>query len=589
MSGVDTSVEPSVRPRIDVLRRWVLRSGECDDGAGAALAAELGLPPALCQLLIQRGYGSADSARGFLRPVLADLHDPRALVGVDRAVDRIVHAIRTGERILAHGDYDVDGMCAAALYTRVLRSLGADVEAFVPHRMSDGYDLGHAGVRHAAQTGATLIVTGDCGIVAHDAIHQASAQGIDVIVTDHHTPGDTLPDAVAVVNPSRHDCTYPFKGLAGAGVAFKLCQALVETMDGDREALRWHLDLVALATIADLAPLTGENRILTHFGLRVLRDTRKPGLRALMARTGIAPRAVPAAGQVSHVLAPRLNAVGRMGAASRGVRLLLADDDTVAAALADEMEAENHTRQRVDRAMLDEAMAMLEDRFDPAADFGIVLSSPDWHPGVIGIVASRVVERVHRPVVLISEDVATGRGRGSARSIPAFHLYDGIHACAHLLERYGGHRQAAGMDLRIDRIPEFRDAFNRYAGSLLTPDDLIAEVKVDLEIPIADANAALCRLMRHCGPFGIGNPQPVFVARAVMAQHCKAVGGGQHLKMMLVQGDARLPAIGFRMAERLRGIDFGCTTVDVAFHLQQDEWNGRDRLQARLIDVRAAE
>jgi len=583
------SVEPSVRPRFDAPRRWVLRAGACDDSAVAALADELGLTPALCRLLIQRGHGSSDRARGFLRPVLDDLHDPRTLAGAAGAVDRIVRAIRTGERILAHGDYDVDGMCAAALYTRVLRSLGADIEAFVPHRLSDGYDLGHAGVRHAARTGAGLILTGDCGIVAHDAIDQASAQGIDVIVTDHHTPGDTLPGAVAIINPSRRDCAYPFKGLAGAGVAFKLCQALVETMGGDRDALRWHLDLVALATIADLAPLTGENRILTHFGLRVLRATRKPGLRALMARAGIGTRAVPAAGQVSHVLAPRLNAVGRMGAASRGVRLLLTDDDADAALLADEMEAENHTRQRVDRAMLDEALAMLEDRFDPVTDYGIVLSSPDWHPGVIGIVASRVVERVHRPVVLIAEDAATGRGRGSARSIPAFHLYDGIHACAALLERYGGHRQAAGMDLRIDRIPEFRDAFNRYARSLLAPDDLIAEVKVDLEIPIAEAGAELCRLMRHCGPFGIGNPQPVFVARAVTAQHCKAVGDGHHLKMTLVQGDARLPAIGFRMAERLRGIDFASTAVDVAFHLQQDEWNGRDRLQARLIDVRAAE
>lgn len=232
---------------------------------------------------------------------------------------------------------------------------------------------------------------------------------------------------------------------------------------------------------------------------------------------------------------------------------------------------------------------MLEETFDPAADYGIVLSSPGWHPGVIGIVASRVVERVHRPVVLISEDAATGRGRGSARSIPAFHLHDGIQACSSLLERYGGHRQAAGLDLRLDRIDAFREAFNSHARSVLTPDDLIAEVKVDLEITIAEANAELCRIMRHCGPFGMGNPQPVFVARGVAAHHCKAVGGGQHLKMTLGQGEARLAAIGFRMAERLRAIDFGSTPLDVAFHLQQDEWNGRERLQARLVDVRIAE
>ena len=550
---------------------------------------ELKLPRALCRLLLLRGHATPDAARHFLKPRLDELHDPRLLAGAARAVERIARAIGAGETILVHGDYDVDGMCAAALYTRVLRSLGAVVEPFVPHRMSDGYDLGHAGVRRAAEAGATLILTGDCGIVAHEAVEQARAQGIDVIITDHHTPGDTLPAAAAVVNPNRTDCSYPFKGLAGAGVAYKLCQMLTTALNGDADALRWHLDLVALATIADLAPLRGENRILAHYGLRVLRDTRSAGLRALMARAGVNANAALTAGQVSHVLAPRLNAVGRMGAASRGVRLLLADDAADAATLADEMESENHTRQSVDRAMLEEALAMLEERFDPDTDYGVVLSSPGWHPGVIGIVASRVVERIHRPVVLIAEDPATGRGRGSARSIPAFHLYDGIHACAALLERYGGHRQAAGMDLRIERIAQFREVFNRHARAVLTPDDLVAEVKVDLEVTIAEADAQLCRMMRHCGPFGLGNPQPVFVARGVAAYHCRTVGGGQHLRLTLGQDDARLPAIGFRMAERLRDIDFGNTLIDVAFQLQQDEWNGRERLQARLIDVRVTE
>ncbi|MGH7446641.1 MAG: single-stranded-DNA-specific exonuclease RecJ [Longimicrobiales bacterium] len=588
MSIVESAIARA-RPPLEAPRRWVFRASECDDAAVAALVADLNLPRALCRLLLLRGHSTPDDARRFLKPGLESLHDPMLLAGTAPAVDRIVRAVRSAERMLIHGDYDVDGMCAAALYTRVLRSLGADVEAFVPHRMSDGYDLGHAGVRRAAEAGATLILTGDCGIDAHDAIEQANAQGIDVIITDHHTPGDTLPAAVAVVNPNRTDCPYPFKGLAGAGVAYKLCQALVRALDGDADALRWHLDLVAMATIADLAPLTGENRILAHYGLRVLRETRKPGLRALMLRAGISTTAPLSAGQVSHTLAPRINAVGRMGAASRGLRLLLADDEAEAAALADEMEAENRTRQNVDRAMLDEAVAMLEQSFDPAADFGIVLSSPGWHPGVIGVVASRVVERVHRPVVLIAEDATTGRGRGSARSIPAFHLYDAVHACAPLLERYGGHRQAAGMDLRLERIAAFRDAFNRHAREVLGPDDLIAEVKVDLEITIAEANSDLCRMMRHCGPFGMGNPQPVFVARGVAAHHCKPVGGGQHLKMTLGHGDARLAAIGFRMAERLRDLDFGATPLDVAFQLQHDEWNGRERLQARLVDVRAAE
>ncbi|HEX6308846.1 MAG TPA: single-stranded-DNA-specific exonuclease RecJ [Longimicrobiales bacterium] len=582
VEGARTSTLP------ELPRRWELRNAECDEAAVAALAAELGLPLPLCRLLHLRGHGSV-SARLFLKPRLDQLHDPMLLAGVDAAVERIARAVRAGERILVHGDYDVDGICAAALYTRVLRSLGADVEPFVPHRLRDGYDLGHAGVRRAAECGAALILTGDCGTVAHDAIEQATAHGIDVIITDHHTPGDVLPPAVAVVNPNRADCAYPFKGLAGAGVAFKLCQALVSALGGDADALRWHLDLVALATVADLAPLTGENRVLAHYGLRVLRETRNPGLRALLRRAGVNTNGPLGAGQVSHVLAPRVNAVGRLGAASRGLRLLLADDEAEAGALADEMDAENRTRQAVDRAMLAEAVAMLEDRFDPATDYGIVLSSPDWHPGVIGIVASRVVECVHRPVVLIAEDPGTGRGRGSARSIPAFDLYGGIHACAPLLERYGGHRQAAGMDIRLDRIAEFRDAFNRHARAVLTPADLVGEVRIDLEIELGDANADLYRMMRHCGPFGIGNPQPVFVARGVTVLDRREVGGGQHVRMVLARGEARLPAIGFRMAERLRGMGADAGRMDAAFQLQQDEWNGRERLQARLVDVRIAE
>jgi len=577
----------AVRVVLDAPRRWVQRGQAADDAAVQSLATSLNLPPALCRLLVQRGFGDVASARTFLKPRLDDLHDPMLLADADRAVERIVRAVRQHERILVHGDYDVDGICAAALFTRVLRALGADVETFVPHRMTDGYDLSHAGVRKAVEVGAALILTGDCGIVAHDAVQQAVAAGIDVVITDHHTPGDTLPAAVAVLNPNRHDCDYPEKGLAGAGVAFKLCEALVRALGGDRDALLWHLDLVALATIADLAPLCGENRILAHYGLKVLRETRNPGLRALMQRAGISTEQPISAGQVSHVLAPRINAVGRMGAASRGVRLLLADDAREADPLADEMEAENRTRQSVDRQILDEAMAMLEQRFDPASDYGILLSSPDWHPGVIGIVASRVVERVHRPVILLSEDHETGRARGSARSIPPFHLYEGVHACAALLERYGGHRQAAGMEVRLERIDEFRDTFNAHARSVLTPHDLVAEVKVDLEISLGEANADLLRLMRHCGPFGLGNPQPVFTVRnATVAGYPKEVGNGQHLKLMLAQGDARLPAIGFRMAERLRSFDIARHPFDVAFQLQEESFNGRTTLQARLVDLR---
>jgi single-stranded-DNA-specific exonuclease len=568
-------------------RRWLLRGEHADLAESvAALTAALKVPPALAKLLVLRGFAEPVAAMKFMKPQLTNLHDPHLLADMDRAVARLVRAIQSGEKILAHGDYDVDGICAASLLTRVLRRLGAVVEPFVPHRMKDGYDLGYAGVRYAVEVGASVIVTGDCGIVAHDAVREAVAAGIDVIVTDHHTPGDTLPLAVAVLNPNRRDCPYPEKGLSGAGVAFKLCEAMVSALGGERDALLWELDLVGLATIADLVPLRGENRILAHFGLRVMRQTRNAGLRALLRVAEIDIDHPLVAGQVSHMLAPRLNAVGRMGAAMRGVKLLLAESDAEANPLAVEMDAENRARQAVDRQILHEALGMLDGSFDPAHDWALVLSSPDWHPGVIGIVASRVVERVHRPVVLIAEDPERGRGRGSARSIPPFHLYDGIHGCAELLERYGGHRQAAGLELRLERLADFRRALNEHAHTVLTPDDLIAELRVDLEIGLDEATDELYSLLRHFGPFGMGHPQPVFVARGIgIAGEPREVGNGQHLKLTLSDGNARLPAVGFRMAARARSIDF-TRPIDVAFHLHEDRWNGRSQLQARLIDFR---
>ena len=573
--------------RLAADRRWVFRGDPASTAVAAALCGELNLPDTVGRLLLQRGHDDAAAARAFLRPSLAELHDPLLLAGAAEAVDRVGRAVTRGERILVHGDYDVDGICSTALLTRVLRGLGADVVPFVPHRMTDGYDLGQAGIRAAASAGAGLIVTADCGTVACDAVAEAEAAGMDVVVTDHHHPGERMPAAVALLNPNRPDCAYPFKGLAGAGVAFKLCEALVAALGGDRDALLWQLDLVALATVADLAPLRGENRILTHFGLRVMRQTRNPGLAALMRVAGVDTTAPLVGGQLSHGLAPRLNAAGRMGAASRGVSLLLTDDEAEAEEIARQLEEENRTRQAVDRRMLEEALAMLEEGFDPGRDYGVVLSSPDWHPGVIGIVASRVVEHIHRPVLLIAEDAATGRGRGSGRSIPAFDLYEGVHACAGLLERYGGHRQAAGLDVRTERIPALREAFNEHARKALTADELVPEVFVDLEIGLGDASAALHGIIRHCGPFGVGNPQPVFVVRgAKAARPPRAVGGGQHLQLVLSCDGASLPAIAFRMADRLRDFDFMNNPFDVAFHLHQDRWNGNDRLQARIVDLR---
>ncbi len=566
-------------------RRWV--DPVVPDGdAVRRLATELSLPEPLCRLLVVRGHDSPAVARSFLRPSLDALHDPRLLADMDAAVDRIRAAIRDGETILVHGDYDVDGMCAAALYTRVLRRLGATVVPFVPHRMREGYDLGPGGVRRATEAGARLILTADCGIVAHAAVESARAAGIDVIVTDHHTPGDTLPPATAVVNPRREDCDYPEPSLCGTGVAYKVSLALADTSGVPAEEIHYLLDLVALATVADVMPLRGENRVMTRFGLRVMAESRSPGLRALVRSAGLDGKPLTA-GRLSHVLAPRLNAVGRLDDAATGLRLLLAEDGE-AGRLAEELETINTRRRAVDRQMLEEALDLL-DEYDADRDRAVVLARSGWHPGVIGIVASRVVERLHRPAILVSVPHDGSLARGSARSIPGFDLLDAVRACADHLERFGGHRAAAGFDIRPDRIDVFREAFAAAALERL-PEPPVPELRTDGDLRLGDVTPELVRYMGYLGPFGVGNPGPVFTVRRVRAAGVKAVGGeGRHLKLRLVDGDRSVDAIGFRMAESHGPVARSGDPLDVAARFEEDEWQGRRRIQARLVDLRRSE
>ncbi len=389
------------------------------------------------------------------------------------------------------------------------------------------------------------------------------------------------------MNPNRRDCTYPDKALAGAGVAYKVCRALYAARGEDPEPLQYQLDLVALATVADLAPLVGENRALVRYGLRVLAGTRNPGLRALIRRAGLADGAGGeiTAGQVGHILAPRINAVGRMSEAALGVALLLTESETEADRIAQTLEEENRRRQAVDRKTLAEALEMLEREYDPERDRAVVLAAAGWHPGVIGIVASRVAERIHRPTVLIALDPAGGASRGSARSIRGFHLYEALHACGEHLERYGGHRAAAGFDILPARVDAFREALNAHARARLSPDELVAEVAVDLEVPLRAADDELYRLLRHFGPFGVGNPTPVFVARGVHVSGYPRVVGDGHVKLELVQDGTRLGGIGFHMADRLNELDVLRQPLDVAFQLQENRWNGQVELQAKLVDL----
>jgi single-stranded-DNA-specific exonuclease len=560
--------------------RWIV-TPNADPDTARVLASELRIPEALAAILVQRGLASPELAKAFLRPDLERLTDPLSWADMGVAVDLVARAIREKRPILIHGDYDVDGQCASAMLTRILRSAGATVFPFVPHRIRDGYDFGPAGLAEARRVGAALIITCDCGITAVEAVKEARNAGIDVIVTDHHLPGDELPPANAVLDPRRADCKSEDKNLCGTGVAFKLAQALVPVLGLSPNLPLHFLDYVALATIADVVPLVGENRILVRYGLKKMADTRWVGLRALIDTAGLGGKTLRGA-HIGFILAPRLNAAGRIGDANDGLRLLLTEDAKEAAALARELETINARRQEMDQIILDEAIELVEKTLQPT-DAAIVLGNPTWHPGVIGIVASRLVERYGRPTFLIGWEETGELGRGSGRSIPGFDLHGALHKVGGHLEKYGGHTMAAGLTIRRDKFDEFRVAFLGVAGELLTPDDLAPSQRVDLELPLASVSPDLERLIRHLEPCGAGNPAPVFGVRNARAVGARRVGTN-HLRFTLDDGSGLLPAIGFRWADAVPEA-WLTNPLDVAFRLERDDWQGRTTIQARVASL----
>jgi single-stranded-DNA-specific exonuclease len=562
--------------------RW-LEPPPLPAAASEALARSLTLSPLISEILVRRGVHTPELARRFLRPRLGDQHPPELLPDIGPAVARIEAAIRAGEGVLVHGDYDADGMCSAALLTRGLTRLGAQVTGFVPHRTRDGYDLGRAGLDRAVELGARLIVTADCGVSAVGAVRAASEYGIDVVVTDHHRPGSSLPEAAAVVNPNRSDSLYPFNGLAGVGVAFKVLSSLFRRAGIREEMLNEHLDLVALGTVSDLAPLRDENRVLVRAGLQAMARSRKPGIQALLRQVRLDDRERLEEDHLGFMLGPRLNSVGRMAAASTGLQLLLTDDAGEAERLARYLDEQNALRRTTDRRVLAEAEQMLEEHFD-AGDRAVVLGSEGWHPGVIGIVASRIVDRVHRPVVLVAFD--DGFGRGSGRSIGGFHLHRALERCADLVERYGGHRMAAGFDIRRENFEAFSDRFTAIAADELEADDMIPELAVDLVAPLPNVVGELPRWLRHLGPFGVENPGLLIEVRNVELERPVTTGAGEaHLKTTVVDVGCRLSAVGFGMGDRFHEL-LEHRRWDVVFEVFEDRWRGRTQFVARLRDFR---
>ena len=609
-------------------RLWRCASAAMD--GREELARAVGVSPTVAGLLMARGCADPDAAYRFLHPSLSDLHDPFLLPDMEAAVTRLAHALEAGEKVLIHGDYDVDGITAAALMTRVLRALGGNVIPFVPDRREDGYDLRQHTVEKAAGGGVQLIVTVDCGIVAHEAAERAHELGIDLIVTDHHHPGETLPRALAVVNPQRADSLYPFKGLAGVGVAFKTATALVRKRGVPETSFRTKfLDLVALGTTADCMPLLDENRVFVKFGLEVLKQTAKPGLRALIEVARVEPGRLDSR-SLSFALGPRINAVGRLDEARHALELLLTGDGKVAVDLARKLDRCNQERQQAQYRMLDEAFeqARLAERRD---DRVLVLADTRWHSGVIGIVAGKLAEAVGRPVVMIALDGATGRG--SARSVDGFHIFDAIASCQPVLERCGGHAQAAGFDIQADRVEEFRQRLCEVAAVTLSDDALQPRIDVDAFLDAAEVDLGLARELRRLEPFGHGNPEPVFVTRAfplLAADVLRPKTGTQpHLTLRLgtagrsdggrgVGGEAAtedevrdghppvppslrrppaarvsapsriVPAVYWRNGEKADELQ-GVERIDLCYHLEINEYRGMPEVRLNVKDLRLPE
>jgi single-stranded-DNA-specific exonuclease len=543
---------------------WTIRP--CPHRQSSALARELGVSEITASVLVRRGYGDPAEAKAFLAGE-QPLHDPFLLGDMSVAVERIRAAIAAGRRICVHGDYDADGICATVLAVLVLRELGAEVEWHLPSRFDEGYGVSSATVERLADEGCGLVLTVDCGITAVAEVAAARARGLEVIVTDHHRPGSELPECpIVATRPS----TYPFLDLCGTGVVYKLGQAL---LGAEAAALRRHLDLVAVATIADVVPLVGENRSLAIAGLRALARTRKPGLQALMRVAGLDPAAVDT-GAVGFRLAPRINAAGRLGHPGDALELLLTDDAREARRLADRLEELNRDRQAVEERILRAAVAQVDEWPEARKRRrAYVLWGQDWHEGVIGIVASRLVERYHRPVVLIAG--TDGLWKGSGRSIPAFDLHGALGACARHLERFGGHRAAAGLSILPERVEAFADAFAAAAESTLEPEALVPSSVVDAVLPRGTTlTLELCQELRRLAPFGLGNPDVTLLAPACELVEPATVGDGKHLRFRVRrEGVDAGGAIAFGMGaqlDRYRRVG----NYDVAFRLQENHWNG---------------
>ncbi len=563
--------------------KWVVED-EFDQEEVYNLATELSVPNIMAQILLRRGVTDLATARKFFNPTIDQLYDPFLLKDMSDAVERLRRAVLSDEEILIYGDYDVDGITSVSFLYLLLKELGARVSYYIPDRQVEGYGLSEQGIQEAVSRQVNLIVTVDCGITGHTEIDAAQKLGIDVIVTDHHEPGPTIPNAVAVVDPKRRDCDYPFKQLAGVGVAYKLAQGLLQRLGIDKSILEHLVELVAIGTSADIVPLIDENRIFVKAGLEALNNSENVGLRALMRAAGLNGREI-GTGQIVFIIAPRINAVGRMGDAERAVKLLTTDDEKEADLIATILERENQHRKNVDEDAFREAVVQADGFFQPNSSNAIILHKDGWHTGVIGIVASRVVEKYYRPTILIS--VEDGVGKGSARSIPGFDLYEALKQCEDLFIGFGGHKYAAGLTIQAENIETFKERFQIIAAQSLKYENLVPKLNIEAELHLHTIDEKFIKLLKKFAPFGPQNMRPVFISRKLEVVGSPTIVGKNHLKFRVRQQDSKVfDVIAFNMGDLLYRLTPGEANLDMAYVIEENVFMGRRSIQLRAKDLR---
>jgi len=563
-------------------KRWKILTA--DKSKAESLQQSLKIHPALCNILVQRGIETFEQAKDFFRPRLDSLHDPWLMKDMDKAVERIIAAINNKEKILVFGDYDVDGTTSVACMYSFLKKIYFDLDFYIPHRYKEGYGVSKAGIEFAKENNFSLIISLDCGIKSVELIAYAKTLGIDFIVCDHHLPDTDLPPAVAILNPKQKDCKYPYKELCGCGVGFKLMAALAEKMNLPKEDIFEHLDLVATAIAADIVPMTGENRILAFHGLKKANENPNNGIKALSHLSGLKKELH--INNLVFMIAPRINAAGRMDDAKKAVQMFIAPTYDDALHFAEMLHNDNTDRKEADTIITEEALSIIQNNEDWKNRRSTVVFQPHWHKGVVGIVASRLIEHYYRPTIVLTQ--SGEYAAGSARSVPGFNLYEAIHSCRENLLGYGGHFAAAGMTLELKNIDAFRESFEKTVSSTIHPDLLIPEIVIDAEISLKEIKESFYNIICQMEPFGPENLRPVFIAKKVMDTGYSKIVKEEHIRFSVRQDSVTITGIGFGMAEKFHLLQ-SKKSVDIVFKIDENEWNEQKTLQLRVIDFKPSD